>query len=75
MILTAEFESTDCLPPRVLQELTVAIHQLYANWGINVRVCVDRVGEQEMYNRFWAWSAAVRAQDDWPKAPADAEVK
>lgn len=76
MILDAKFESTDCLPPRVAQELAVALTSLFAKWGIDLTLRIDRQTENDTYVRFWEWSAAERAkrEQDFPKTPAEAEV-
>lgn len=75
MILKAQFEEHEHVPPRVWEQCRKALAHVLDSYGFNVTIREDRTSEMEANVRYWAWAAEMRAKrDDFPKTAAEAEV-
>lgn len=76
MILLAQFEGHEHVPPKVWEQCRKALAHVLDSYGFGVTIREDRQAELDANMRYWQWLEAERAKraDDFPKTPADAQV-
>lgn len=67
------FEASESLPPILFTQFQIALSRLFDAYALDAQISIDRTSELEAHRLFWEWRKSQR-EDDFPKAPADAEV-
>lgn len=63
MILKAEFEAHETVPPVVWAQCRKALAHVLDSYGFNVKISEDRLSEMEAHQRYWEWCAVERAKN------------
>lgn len=74
MILLAQFETHEHVPPRAWEQCRKALAHVLDSYGFGVTIREDRQSELDANMRYWEQRAKER-EKDFPATPADSEVK
>lgn len=62
MILTAEFEAKESVPPAVWAQVRRALCATLEMYGLQPTIRENRAAELAAYQRYWVWAADERAK-------------
>lgn len=63
MILTAEFEAKETVPPAVWNQVRRALAATLELYGLQPTIRENRQAELDAYQRYWEWQASEKPSD------------